>query len=329
MRRRDFVKVIAGSATAWPLVAHAQQRERMHRIGALMGTTADDPISPAYITALVQGLLQAGWRVGRNVSVEYRWAGGNTGLYRKYAAELVALGPDVILASSTSAVRALLEVTRSVPIVFAAATDPVSGGLVSSLAHPGGNVTGFVQRDFSLSAKSLELLKEIAPHLSRAAVLRDSMTTGGAGQLGAIQAVAPSFGIELIPIDVRDAGEIERNLTAFARQSNGGLFVTTSARATVHRDLVIALAARHRLPAVYPYRYWAAGGGLLSYGPDPTDNYRRAADYIDRILKGEKPADLPVQAPTKYELVVNLKTAKTLGLTIPQSLLATADEVIE
>jgi putative ABC transport system substrate-binding protein len=327
VRRRAFIAGLG--AAAWPALARAQQGEPRHRIGALMSTAADDPVSPTFIAALVQGLQQAGWTVGRNLLVEYRWAAGNAGLYSKYAAELVALSPEVILAANTSSVRALFQVTRNVPIVFAAATDPVGGGLVASLAHPGGNVTGFAQRDFGLSAKSLELLREIAPRFSRAAVLRDSTATGGAGQLGAIQAAAPSFGIELTPIDLRDAGEIEREVTAFARQSNGALFVTSSARATAHRELIISLAARYKLPAVYPFRYWADGGGLLSYGPDQTDNFRRAADYIARILKGEKPGDLPVEQPTKFELVINLKTAKALGLEMPPSLLARADEVIE
>jgi putative tryptophan/tyrosine transport system substrate-binding protein len=329
MRRRQFITLFGSAAVAWPLAALAQQRERIRRIGVLMNRVADDPESQVLIAAFMQALQQSGWTVGRNLHIDIRWGAGNAELTGKYAAELVALAPDVVLAPTTATVRAVHQVSRTVPVVFTTATDPVSGGLVASLAHPGGNVTGFTQREFGLSAKSLELLKEIAPRLSRMAVLRDSTTTGGAGQMGAIQAAAPALALEITPIDVREADEINRNVAAFARQSNGGLFVTTSAPAMVHRELIIALATRHRLPAIYPFRYYVASGGLISYGPDTLEPYRGAAGYVDRILKGEKPADLPVQAPTKYELVINLKTAKALGLSVPPSLLAIADEVIE
>jgi putative ABC transport system substrate-binding protein len=277
----------------------------------------------------MQGLQERGWTVGRNVGVDIRWGAGDPERYRAYAAELVALNPDVILAPTTTPVRALLQVTRSVPIVFAAATDPVGGGLVASLAHPGGNVTGFLARELGFSAKWLELLKEVAPRLVRVAVLRDSTTTGGVGQFAAIQTAAPTLGVELTPIDLRDANEIENAVAAFARQPNGGLIMEAAARADLHRKLIIALAAQHQLPAIYPLRLHAGEGGLMSYGPNQFDLYRRAAGYVDRILRGEKPADLPVQAPTKYELVINLKTAKALGLEVPPTLLARADEVIE
>jgi putative ABC transport system substrate-binding protein len=277
----------------------------------------------------VQGLQEQGWTVGRNVQLDVRWTAGEPNLTRRYAAELVALAPDVILGAVTTSVQALLEVTRSIPIVFAAATDPVGGGLVASLARPGGNVTGFSVQEFGLRAKSLELLKELAPRIARVAVLRDSTTTGGIAQFAAVQPAAPALGVELTPIDVRDAGEIERTLAAFVREPNGGLIVTTGARGYAHRELIVKLAAQRRLPAVYPFRYWVNDGGLISYGSDQIDPYRRSAAYVDRILKGEKPADLPVQAPTKYELVINLKTAKALGLEVPPMLLARADEVIE
>jgi putative ABC transport system substrate-binding protein len=329
MRRREFISLLGGTAAAWPLAARAQQSERMRRIGVLMPLTADDPESPARVTAFAQGLQQFGWTDGRNVRIDYRWAAGDADRHRRYAAELVALSPDVILAGSSPAMMSLQQLTRTVPIVFVNIVDPVGAGFVESLARPGTNATGFVLYEYSMSAKWLELLKEIVPLLKLAAVLRDPAIASGAGQYAVIQAAAPSFGVELRAVGVGDAGEIERAITAFARSSNGGLIVTGSALTLVHRDLIIALAARHRLPAVYPYRSFAASGGLISYGPNTTDPYRRAAGYIDRILKGEKLADLPVQAPTKYELVLNLKTARALGLDVPATVLARADEVIE
>ena len=276
----------------------------------------------------MQGLQQLDWSVGSNLRIDYRWGAGDAERFRRYAAELVALAPDVILASGAT-VTALQQVTRTIPIVFAQVTDPVGLGVVESLARPGSNATGFTPSEFGISAKWLELLKEVAPGVTRAAVLRDPIVTAGPAQLAAIQGVAPSFGVELKPVDIRDRSAIERALASFARSPNGGLIVTVTPAAAVHRHLIITLAARHRLPAVYGYRYFVMDGGLISYGPDTIDQYRRAAGYVDRILKGEKPADLPVQAPTKYELVINLKTAKALGLTLPDSLLARADEVIE
>ena len=327
-RRRQFL-IAAGALLAAPLAAEAQQAGKVRRIGILMSLAADDPEAPPRIAAFAQGLQELGWIDGRNVRIDYRWSAGDVERYRKYAVELVALAPDVILASNTSIVRALQQATRTVPIVFTAATDPVGGGLVASLARPGGNVTGFSQREYGLSAKSLELPKQLAPGVTRVAVLRDPTTTGGVGQLGAIQAVAPSLRVELTPVDVRNAAEIERAINAFARGSNGGLFVTTSASSSLHRKLLITLAAQHRLPAVYPSGFYVNDGGLLSYGPDPIDPFRRAAGYVDRIPKGEKPANLPVQQPTKFELVINLRTARALGLTIPQSVLVRADKVIE
>ncbi len=327
MRRREFLTLIGGAA--WPIAARAQQGERLRRIGVLMYSAADDPEGLARVTAFVQGLQELSWTIGRNVRIDYRWGMGDTDRYRKYAAELVALAPDALLASNTSTVRALQQATRTVAIVFAGATDPIGGGLVSSLARPGGNVTGFIGFEFGTTGKWLELLKQLSPGITRAAVLRDPTTTGGVGQFAAIQAVAPALGVELRPIDVHDAGEIEREVAVFAGGPNGGLIVESTALAGVHRELIITLAARHRLPAVYPFRSYVADGGLISYGPDALDPYRRAAGYVDRILKGEKSADLPVQASTKYQTVINLKTAKALGLTIPPSLLAIADEVIE
>ena len=329
MRRRDFIMLVGGAAAAWPLAAGAQQGERMRRLGVLMPFTADDLPGRARLATFVQALQQLGWTDGRNVRMEPRWGGGNAGDIRKFAAELVALAPDVILADSSATVAPLLQATRSVPIVFTIVADPVGAGYVDSLARPGGNITGFSNFEYSITGKWLELLKDIAPRVTRAAVLRDSTIAAGPGQFGAIQAVAPSFGVDLRPVDVRDAGEIERAIAAFALDSNGGLIVTGSSAATFHRELIIALAARHRLPAVYNNRRFAAEGGLISYGTDFIDQYRRAAGYVDRILKGEKPADLPVQAPTRYELVINLKTAKALGLEVPTTLLARADEVIE
>jgi ABC-type uncharacterized transport system substrate-binding protein len=328
VRRRDFISLLGGAAAAWPLVARAQQGERVQRIGVLMALAADDPEGQARLSAFVQGLQELGWSVGRNVRIDYRWAVGDTNRYRSYAAELLALAPDVVLAVGSTAMGPL-QATRSVPVVFVQVADPVGAGFVESLARPGGNATGFTVFEFGMSAKWLELLKEVAPQVRRAAVLRDATIAAGAGQLGALQSVAPSLGVELRPVAVRDAGEIERTVTAFARESNGGLIVVAGAGVATNRELIIRLAARYRLPAVYPYRYYVASGGLMSYGPDNIDQYRRAAGYVDRILKGEKPADLPVQAPTKYELVINLKTAKALGLEIPPTLLARADEVIE
>jgi ABC-type uncharacterized transport system substrate-binding protein len=329
MKRREFITLIGG-AVAWPLAARAQQpAERMRRVGVLMSLAADDPASQARLAAFAQGLQQLGWTIGQTARVDYRWAGANADTMRKYAAELVALAPDVILATSSPSVAALREATRTVPIVFANVIDPVGAGFVESVARPGGNVTGFLLFEYGISGKWLELLKQIAPSVARAAVLRDPTIASGSGQLGAIQGAAPAFGVELRLVDVRDAGEIERAVATFAHASNGGLIVTASLAAVVHRDLIIGLAARYRLPAIYTQRVFVTDGGLIAYGPDFIDQYRRAAGYVDRILKGEKPADLPVQAPTKYELVINLKTAKALGLEIPPTLLARADEVIE
>jgi len=328
VRRRAFITLLGGAAV-WPLTARAQQAERVRRIGVLTPFAADDAEGHARLTAFAQGLQQLGWTVGQNIRIDYRWGDDKADTMRKYAAELVALAPEVILANSSPAVSSLLQATRTIPIVFAVVADPVGAGFVESLARPGGNATGFTVFEYSIAGKWLELLKEIAPHVTRAAVLRDSAIAAGPGQLGAIQAVASSLGIELRPIDVRDAGEIERFLTVFAQGSNGGLIVTGSPAAAARRDLIVALAARHRLPAVYNSRLYGAVGGLICYGPDLLDQLRRAAGYVDRILKGEKPADLPVQAPTKYELVINLKTAKALGLDIPTTALARADEVIE
>jgi putative ABC transport system substrate-binding protein len=301
----------------------------MRRIGVLMNVAADDPESTVRVAAFVQGLAELGWTVGSNVRIDYRWGAGDADSFRKYAAELIALVPDVILAHGVVSVGPLQQATRTVPIVFVNVSDPVGAGLVESLARPGGNATGFILFEYGISPKWLELLKEIAPRVTRVAVIRDPTLATGIGQLGAIQAVAPSFGVELSPIDARHAGEIERAVAAFARGPNGGLIVVSGTSAGVNRKTIFALVARHRLPAVYPFRYFVTGGGLISYGPDQVDQYRRAAGYVDRILKGEKPADLPVQTPTKYELVINLKTAKALGLEISPMLLARADEVIE
>ena len=301
----------------------------MRGIGVLMAMTADDPESPSRLAAFAQGLQQSGWTIGQNVRVDYRWGGGNTDNMRKYAAELIALAPDVILAHSSAAVAPLLQATRTIPIVSTAVTDPVGAGYVDSLAQPGGNATGFVTFEYSIAGKWLELLKEIAPRVTRALILRESAIAAGPGQFGVIQAAAPLLGVELRAVDTRDAGEIERAIAAFAQGANGGLIVTGSTGALFHRKLIITLAARQRLPAVYFGRYFVTGGDLISYGPDFVDAFRRPASYVDRILKGEKPADLPVQAPTKYELVINLMTAKALGLDLPPTLLARADEVIE
>jgi putative ABC transport system substrate-binding protein len=328
MRRREFITLLGGAA-AWPIAARAQQNERVRRLGVLMTTAADDPESSHRLLALGQGLKQAGWIDGRNLRIEIRWAGGNAELTRKYAMELMALAPDVVVAAGTNTVAALQQVSRTVPIVFAGVTDPVASGVVASLARPGGNTTGFTLLDFSFSAKWVELIKEIAPRVTRVAVIRDPAIMTGIGQVAAMQAVAPSLGVELTALVVRDAAEIERAITAFARTPNGGLIVPSLAQGMAHRALIISLAARHRLPAVYPYRIQVTDGGLISYGPDTSDQYRLVAGYIDRILKGEKPAELPVQNPTKTEMVINLKTAKALGLTVPPALLTRADEVIE
>jgi ABC-type uncharacterized transport system substrate-binding protein len=329
MKRREFITLLGGAATAWPLAARAQQGERMRRIGVLMSLAADDPEGQARLTAFVQGLQELGWTDGRNVRIDYRWPAGDAERTRRYATELAALSPDVILAGAGSVVPSLLQATRTVPIVFTQTPDPVGAGFVNSLARPGGNATGFLLYEYGISAKWLELIKEIAPRVTRAAVIRDAAIASGTGQWGAIQTAAPSFGVEVSPVNLRDAGEIERDVAAFARSPNGGLIVTASTLAVVHRDLIVTLAARHKLPAVYPSRFFVAAGGLISYGPDSIDPHRRAAGYVDRILKGEKPADLPVQAPTKYELAINLKTAKALGLEVPPTLLARADKVIE
>ena len=330
MRRREFLSLLGGAAAAWPLAARAQHSEQMRRIGVLQGgSDTDDPRSQPNIAAFLQTLQQLGWADGRNVKIDYRWPAADADKTRKYAAELVALAPDVILAMSSPSLDSLLQATRTVPIVFVGVADPVGAGFVDSLSRPGGNATGFVLFDYSLSTKWLELLKEIAPGVKRAAVLRDPAIASGIGQWGAISSAAPSLGVEVSPVNVRDAPEIERGVAAFARSGNGGLIVTGSPLSLIHRDLIIALAARHKLPTVYFVRAFVAGGGLISYGPDLADHSRRAAGYVDRILKGEKPADLPVQAPTKYDLLVNLKTAKALGLTIPPAVLARADEVIE
>jgi len=328
MRRREFIMLLGGAA-AWPLVAHAQQSAKTRRIGVLMSVAPDDPEGQANIAAFLQGLAQSGWNVGQNVRVDTRWAAGNAEYGRKYATELASLTPDAVLASGGSVLPPLIQATHSVPIVFTIVADPVAGGFVDSLARPGGNVTGFTNFEYSLSGKWLELLKEIAPAVTRAAVFRDPALTAGTGQFGAIQSVAAAIGVEVTPINVRDASEIERAIAAFSRTPNSGLIVTGSALTSVHRNLIIKLAAQHKLPAVYPLLYFAAEGGLISYGPDLVDQHRRAAGYIDRILRGEKPGELPVQAPTKYQMLINLKTAKALGLNVPPTVLARADEVIE
>ena len=327
-KRREFITLLGGAAAAWPLAARAQAA-RMRRIGALTPFTADDEEGHARLTAFAQGLQQLGWTVGQNIRINYRWGDGMPDTMRKFADELVSLAPDVILANSSAAVSPLLQATRIVPIVFAAVADPVGAGYVETLARPGGNATGFTALEYSIAGKWLELLKEIAPRVTRAAVLRESAIAAGPGFLGAIQAPASLLGVELRPIDVRDSGEIERSVAAFAQSPNGGLIVTGSPAATARRDLIVKLAERHRLPAVYSIRPFVAAGGLISYGADFLDQFRRAAGYVDRILKGEKAADLPVQAPTKYELVINLRTAKGLGLEVPATVLARADEVIE
>jgi putative ABC transport system substrate-binding protein len=327
VRRRQFITLLGGAA-AWPLAAHAQQGARVRRIGVLLPAAADDADYQARIGAFLQALALSGWTIGRNVRIDTRWATPNAAEIRRHAAELVALAPDVILAHGASTVGPLLQATRTVPVVFPVISDPVAAGYVESLARPGGNVTGFMIFEYSMGGKWLELLKQIAPGVTRAAVLRDP-TQSGASQFTAIQTVAPSLRVEVSPVNTRDAGEIERAVAAFARAPNGGLIVTAGPAVTPHRELIITLAARHKLPAVYYERFFAVAGGLISYGPDYVDQYRRAAGYVDRILNSEKPADLPVQAPTKYETVLNLKTAKALGLDVPPTVLARADEVIE
>jgi putative ABC transport system substrate-binding protein len=325
MQRREFITLLGG-AVAWPLAAHAQQPERVRRIGVLMPFAKDNPVGQARVTALLQGLQKLGWTEVRNLQIEYRWGSGDL---QKAAAELVALSPDVILANGTPAVAALQQATRSVPIVFAFVADPVSGGFVASLAKPGGNITGFTPFDYGMGAKWVELLREIAPYVTHIGVIRDPTVTASIGQLGVIQSVARTLGLEVSPLGGRDARDIEQTVTEFAGGSNRGLITAGSPLTDDNHDLIISLAARYRLPAVYPFRFFVAAGGLISYGADPADQNRQAASYVDRILKGEKPADLPVQNATKYELVINLKTAKALGLTVPPSLLSRADEIIE
>jgi putative ABC transport system substrate-binding protein len=330
MKRREFIALLAGASAAWPLVARAQPAERMRRIGVLMSTAADDAESQLRFVAFVQGLQQAGWTVGHNLQVDTRWASGDRARLRRYTAELLALSPDIIVVGGRAAtvVPEVRQAGRDMPIVFVQGIDPVGSGYIASLARPGGNVTGFTQFEYTLSGKWLQLLKEVMPGMTRAAVLREA-GAAGIGQWAVLQAAASSPAVELSPINADEPAEIERAVAAFAREPGGGLIVVVSSWATVHRDLIIALAAKHRLPAIYPYRYFITGGGLLSYGPDLIDQYRRAAGYVDRILKGEKPAGLPVQAPTKYELAINLRTAKALGLTVPPTLIARADAVIE
>jgi putative ABC transport system substrate-binding protein len=329
VNRRSFIALLGGAAAAWPLAAHAQQGERVRRIGVLMHLAPGDTESMTRITAFVQGLERLGWTTGRNARIDYRWAVGDPEYFRRYAAELVAVAPDIILASTSPSVAALQQLTRALPIVFVQIADPVGAGFVATLAQPGGNATGFLSFEFGIAGKWLELLKEIAPRVTRAGLLRDASNAAEIGLFGAIQSAAPSVGMELTAISLRDADEIGRGIAAFAREPNRGLIVLGSNLATVHREQIITLAAQHRLPAVYPDSVFVTTGGLIAYGPDRVDQYRRAAGYVDRILKGEKPGDLPVQAPTRYQLVINLKTAKALGLEIPPTVLARADEVIE
>jgi putative ABC transport system substrate-binding protein len=329
MRRREFFTLLGSAAVAWPLAARAQQPARMRHVGVLMSGLHSDPAGQAQIAAFTETLRELGWTDGRNVKFDARWGAGDAGRLSTYARELVALAPDAILASGGVTIQALTQATRTVPIVFVQVLDPVGAGYVDSLARPGGHVTGFTNFEYGLSGKWLELLKQIAPRTVRAAVLRDPAATSGTAQFAAIQSVAPLLAVELSPVGMRDAGGIERAIAEFARVSNGALIVVAGALASMHRELIITLAARHRLPAIYPYRYYTASGGLISYGPNPVDPFRQAAGYVDRILKGGKPADLPVQAPTRYELVINRKTAQALGIEVPAMLLARADEVIE
>jgi putative tryptophan/tyrosine transport system substrate-binding protein len=328
MKRREFIPLLGG-AVAWPFAAHAQQPERIRRIGILLPAAADDAAFQVWVGAFLQGLALLGWTIGHNVRIDTRWAGVNAPEIRKHAEELAALTPDVILAHGALTVVPLLQATRTVPIVFPVAVDPVGAGLVDSLGRPGGNATGFMNFEYNIGGKWLELLKQIAPSVTRAAVLRDPTQGAGTGMFAAIQTAAPPLRVEVNPVNLRDAGEIDRAVAAFARSSNSGLIVTATAAAALHRDLIITLAARHKLPAVYPERTFVAAGGLISYGSDRIDQYRQAAGYVDRILKGEKPADLPVQAPTKFETVLNLKTAKALGIDVPVTVRAIANEVIE
>ena len=329
MKRREFIGALGGAAALWSLVAHAQQTERMRRIGVLSNLAADDPVAQARNAVFVQGLQALGWSVGRNLQIDYRWSGGDAKRLQAHAAELIALGPEVVLASSGVSILPLQLASRSMPIIFAQTVDPVGLGVVESLARPGGNVTGFTNIEFGITAKWLELLKQIAPAITHAAILRDPFDPAGIGQWGAMQLAAQVLAVELSVVNVRDSDAIERGMMKIATSPNAGFIVTTSAPAGVHRDLIVRLAAQHRLPGVYPNRAFVAAGALVSYGPDPDDQYRRAAGYIDRVLKGEKPADLPVQAPTKYDLVINLRSAKALGINISPTLLARADEVIE
>jgi putative ABC transport system substrate-binding protein len=329
IRRRKFITLLGGAAFTWPLAARAQQGERMQRIGVITHFAADDRAAETHLGAFRQGLQQLGWSEGRNLRIEARWTAGDPERVRRSAAELVALAPDVILAATSLSVSALLQATRTVPIVFVQVADPVGAGFVASLPQPGGNATGFTLYEFSVGPKWLELIKEIAPRVTRVGLLRDSANVGEIGMFGAVRSAAPGLGMDTRPLNLRDPGEIERGIAAFAREPDGGLIVLAGSVAAVHRDQIIALAARHRLPVIYPDRVFVTSGGLISYGPNRVDQYRRAASYVDRILKGEKPADLPVQAPTKYELVINLKTAKALSIEVPPTVLARADEVIE
>jgi ABC-type uncharacterized transport system substrate-binding protein len=327
MRRREFI--LGGAATAWSVTARAQQGERMRRVGVILPAAPDDAAFQTWMGVFLQALGQLGWSIGSNVRVDTRWATANAAKIRQHAAELAALGPDVVLTGGASTTGPMLEATRTVPIVFATVVDPVGAGFIDNLARPGGNATGFLLYEYSLGGKWLELLKQIAPTVTRVAVLRDAATPSGTGQFGAIQSVAPSLKVEVLPVNMRDARELERSITTFARSPNGGLILTGSGLSILHRDLIITLAARHKLPAIYYERFFVSAGGLISYGSDRIELYRLAAGYVDRILRGEKPADLPVQAPTKFELAINLKTAKALGLTVPSALLSSANEVIE
>jgi putative ABC transport system substrate-binding protein len=329
MRRRDFIRMIGSGAATWPLVAHAQQRERMRRIGVLLPATADDTHYQTWLGAFLQGLTHSGWNIGQNVQVDIRWAAASADAVRRNAAELVALAPEVIFAPGASSVGPLLQATRTIPIIFAVVADPVGAGFVDSLARPGHNATGFMNFEYSLSGKCLELLKQIVPTLTRVAVLRDAGIPSGPAQFGVIQAIAPALRVEIIQINLRNTAEIEPAIADFASSSNGGLIIAASGLAYIHRDRIIKLAAERRLPAIYFERSFVAAGGLVSYGPDQVEQCRRAGGYVGRILKGEKPTEMPVQVPTKYELVINLKTAKALGLTVPSSVLARADEVID
>ena len=329
MRRREFLGALGGAAVAWPLAARAQRGEPVRRVGILMNASPEDPVPQSYVAAFQQGMQELGWGIGRNLRVDLRWGGNDTDRWRRYAGELVGLSPDAIVAAGGAIVNILQRVSRTVPIVFAQSIDPVGAGAAASLARPGGNATGFMQFEYSLSGKWSELLKEIAPGVKRIGVLREPANPAGIGQWAIIQAASAAGGMETIPLAVRDPGEIERGIAAFAREPNGGLVVAVGSSTTLYRGPIIASAARHRLPAVYAYRYFVTEGGLISYGPDLVHQYRRAAGYVDRILRGEKPADLPVQAPTEYELAINLKTAKALGLDVPRTLLVRADEVIE